>query len=73
MSPSEIRDFSDVELETRMRETEEELFMLQLKRATSQLENPMRVRAVRRDLARLRTIERERQQQAAPNATKASK
>lgn len=60
MSPSEIRDLSDTELETRVRETEEELFMLQLRRATSQLENPMKVRAVRRDLARMRTIQRER-------------
>ena len=60
MSPSEIRDLSDAELENRLRETEEELFMLQLRRATSQLENPMKVRAVRRDLARLRTIERQR-------------
>jgi ribosomal protein L29 len=34
--------------------------MLQLRRATSQLENPMKVRAVRRDLARCRTIARER-------------
>ena len=65
MSPSEIRDLSDAELETRVRETEEELFMLQLRRATSQLENPMKVRAVRRDLARLRTIERERAKAAA--------
>jgi large subunit ribosomal protein L29 len=60
MSPSEIRDLSDTELDTRLRETEEELFLLGLKRATSQLENPMKVRAVRRDLARLRTIQRER-------------
>jgi len=60
MSPSEIRDLSDSELETRLQEIEEELFMLQLKRATSQLENPMKVRAVRRDLARLRTIQCER-------------
>ena len=60
MSPSEIRDLSDSELEMRLREIEEELFMLQLRRATSQLENPMKVRAVRRDLARMRTIQRER-------------
>ena len=60
MRPSEIRDLSDTELETRLREVEEELFGLQLRRATSQLENPMKMRAVRRDLARLRTIQRER-------------
>jgi len=58
--PSEIRDLSDAEIETRMRELEEELFGLRMKRATSQLENPMKVRAVRRDVARLRTIQRER-------------
>ncbi len=60
MQPSEIRNLSDVELETRTRELEEELFLLQLRRTTSQLENPMKMRAVRRDLARCRTIQRER-------------
>ena len=60
MQPSEIRNLSDAELETRTHELEEELFLLQLRRATSQLENPMKVRAVRRDLARCRTIHRER-------------
>jgi len=38
----------------------EELFLLQLRRATSQLENPMKVRAVRRDLARYRIHRRRR-------------
>jgi large subunit ribosomal protein L29 len=60
MEASEIRDLSDLELEARMRELEEELFLLQLRRATSQLENPMKVRTVRRDLARCRTVQRER-------------
>ena len=60
MQASQIRDLSEVELETRMRELEEELFGLQLKRATSQLENPMKMRYVRRDIARLQTIRRER-------------
>ncbi len=60
MQPSEIRNLSDGELEVRTRELEEEIFLLQLRRATSQLENPMKVRAVRRDLARCRTIHRER-------------
>ena len=60
MQPSEIRNLSDGELEVRTRELEEELFLLQLRRATSQLENPMKVRAARRDLARCRTIHRER-------------
>ena len=60
MQPSEIRNLSEVELEVRTHDLEDELFMLQLKRATSQLENPMKLRVVRRDLARCRTIHRER-------------
>jgi len=57
---SEARDLSDVELDTRLRDLEEELFGLQLKRTTSQLENPMKMRAVKRDIARLKTVQRER-------------
>jgi len=60
MRASEIRDLSDVELDTRTRELEEELFLLQLRRSTSQLENPMKMRTVRRDLARCLTIRSER-------------
>lgn len=60
MRPSELRDMSEAELETRTRDLEEEMFMLQLRRSTSQLENPMKLREVRRDLARCRTIHRER-------------
>lgn len=60
MQPSEIRDMSDAEIETRAHEVEEELFVLKLRRSTSQLENPMKLRTVRRDLARLRTIQRQR-------------
>lgn len=60
MDTNKIRDMSDSELETQTRELEEEIFLLKLRRATSQLENPMKTRAVRRDLARCRTIMRER-------------
>jgi large subunit ribosomal protein L29 len=62
--PSEVRNLSDGELETKVRELEEEIFGLRLRRATSQLENPMKLRAVKRDLARVRTIQRERTRQA---------
>lgn len=60
MRASQARDLSDVELDSRLRELEEELFGLQLKRATSQLENPMKMRLVKRDIARLKTVQRER-------------
>jgi large subunit ribosomal protein L29 len=56
----QARDLSATELDARLRELEEELFGLQLKRATSQLENPMKLRSVRRDIARLKTVQRER-------------
>jgi large subunit ribosomal protein L29 len=59
--PSDIRDLSEAELDTRLHELEEELFGLRLRRATSQLENPMKLRITRRDLARLRTIKHERE------------
>lgn len=60
MRANQARDLSETELDARLRELEEELFGLQLKRATSQLENPMKMRAVRRDIARLKTVQRER-------------
>jgi len=60
MRAKEIRDLTEVELDARLHELEEELFGLQLKRATSQLEDPMKVRHVRRDIARIHTVQRER-------------
>ncbi|MCC6764994.1 MAG: 50S ribosomal protein L29 [Deltaproteobacteria bacterium] len=60
MRAKQVHDLSDAELDTRLRELEEELFGLQLKRATSQLENPMKMRLVKRDIARVKTVQRER-------------
>ena len=56
MKPQEARDMSDAELRTREHELADELFHLRLKRATSQLPNPMKVRETRRDLARVKTM-----------------
>ena len=60
MKPQEARDMSDVELRTREHELTDELFHLRLKRATSQLPNPMKVRQTKRDLARVKTVLRQR-------------
>jgi len=60
MKPQEIRELSDDELRTREREITEELFHLRLRRATSQLPNPMKVRETKRDLARVKTVVRQR-------------
>lgn len=44
----------------REREIAEEIFRLRMRKATGQLDNPMRLRLLRRDLARLKTIQQER-------------
>jgi large subunit ribosomal protein L29 len=60
MKRQEIRDLSEHELATKERELLEELFHLRLRRATSQLPNPMKVRETKRDLARVKTVLRQR-------------
>lgn len=61
MKATELAELSTEELEARERELEEALFQLRLRRATSQLENPMKLRQTRRDLARVKTLLRQRQ------------
>jgi large subunit ribosomal protein L29 len=56
----ELRNLDDAELVTKLREAKEELFNLRFQGATGQLENHGRLRAVRKDIARIYTILRER-------------
>ncbi len=56
MKPKEIRDFNQDELLTQLKNLKEELFRLRFQHATSQLENPMRIRQVKKDIARVHTI-----------------
>lgn len=60
MKASQFRDLSVEELQERERELSEQMFALRLQKVTGQLEKPHRVREVRRDLARLLTILREK-------------
>ncbi len=60
MQAKELRDLSSAELRQKRTECKEELFHLTLRRATGQLENPMKLRQSRRDLARVETILGER-------------
>jgi large subunit ribosomal protein L29 len=60
MKAREVHDMTGDELRTRERELVDELFHLRLRRATSQLPNPMKVRQTRRDLARVKTVLRQR-------------
>ena len=57
---SEIRDLSIEELESRLLETKEELFNLRFQNATGQLDNYRRLGVLRREVARINTILRER-------------
>jgi large subunit ribosomal protein L29 len=60
---TEIREMTDEEIAERIEQLQEERFRLRFRSATQQLENPMLLRNIRRDIARLKTIQRERQNQ----------
>jgi large subunit ribosomal protein L29 len=57
----DVRDLTDVEVNEQIAQAKEELFRLRFRSATQQLENPMLVRQLRRDVARMLTILRERE------------
>lgn len=61
MKAKDLVNLSDEELEKKHRELEEELFNLRFQLAVGQVENPMRIRQVRKDIARVLTILRQRQ------------
>ncbi|NLW10940.1 MAG: 50S ribosomal protein L29 [Clostridiaceae bacterium] len=63
MKPSEIREKTIIELNEELVELKEELFKLRFQHATNQLENPLKLKRVKRDIARVRTILRERELQ----------
>lgn len=64
MKPIEARDLADEELHDKLSDLREELFNLRFQSATGQLDNHRRLRLVRRDIARLRTVLREREFEA---------
>lgn len=61
MNVSEIRELTEEEIRERVQQLEEERFRLRFRAATTQLENPMLLRTIRRDIARLKTVLREQQ------------
>lgn len=65
MRPSEIRNLSQLEIGRRLDEAYQELFNLRFQYATGQLKNTSRLGQVRREIARLRTVMRERELAAA--------
>ena len=61
MKTSELVDMSTEDLQAKLAELSEERFRLQFRSATEAIENPMRFRALRRDIARIKTVLRERE------------
>ncbi len=60
MKVKDVREFNEQELEEKAKELKEELFNLRFQEATGQLENYMRIKEVRRSIARVKTVLRER-------------
>jgi large subunit ribosomal protein L29 len=61
MKAEDIREWDDTEIEARLAELREEQFKLRFAGATMELENPRMLRNIRRDIARMKTILRERE------------
>ena len=61
MKPEELRDLGDADILQKIEEAQEELFRLRFRSATQPLENPILLRTLRRDIARMKTILRERE------------
>jgi len=65
MKASEIKQLSAKEQEARLLALKDELFKLRFQQAINQLDNPMRISAVKKDIARIKTVQREAELAAA--------
>ena len=61
MKANEVRKMSSADLEKKLVELKKDLFQLRLQHATNHLDNPVKISAVRRDIARIKTVMREKQ------------
>ncbi|HOA70875.1 MAG: 50S ribosomal protein L29 [Bacillota bacterium] len=61
MKVQELRKLSDKDLDQKLSDLKEELFNLRFQHATGQLDNVMRIREVKRTIARVKTIQRQRE------------
>ncbi|MDD6968094.1 MAG: 50S ribosomal protein L29 [Candidatus Faecousia sp.] len=61
MKAKELKNLSAEELAKKLDELKKDLFMLRMQHATNQLDNPMRLNAVKKDIARIKTIIREKE------------
>jgi large subunit ribosomal protein L29 len=68
MRADELRELSDAELVEKLQDFKDELFRLRFQHVTGQLDNPRRLQQARKDIARVRTVQRERALQAGREA-----
>ena len=61
MKAKELKEMTTAELETKLSELKKDLFFLRMQHATNQLDNPMRLNAVKKDIARIKTVIREKE------------
>jgi len=73
MKSKEIRELTEPEAQAKLRDLRQELFNLRLQQQTARLERPSRIREVRRTVARIETILRQRVEKSAPAAAAAKK
>ncbi|MBQ0135746.1 MAG: 50S ribosomal protein L29 [Oscillospiraceae bacterium] len=59
MKANELKKLSAAELDAKLLELKDELFKLRFQQAINQLDNPMRIKAVKKDIARIKTIQRD--------------
>ena len=59
MKASEIRKLSAAEMDAKLAELKKELFNLRFQQAVNQLDNPMRISAVKKDIVRIKTVQRD--------------
>ena len=65
MKANEIREMTAVELNAKLDDLKKELFNLRFQLSINQLDNPMRIKAVKKDIARIKTIIREQEMKSA--------
>lgn len=71
MKAADIREMTDEELVEQLSEAKAELFNLRFQLATAQLDNPLRIRDVRKDIARIQSIRKQRELAAKDQAEEA--
>ncbi len=61
MKANEVRKLSETELEEKLTDLKKDLFFLRMQHATNQLDNPMKIAQVKKDIARVKTVIRQKQ------------